>query len=59
MLYYRGRRIYQFKLRRHSEILMYINRFPFTLIPLKYIYIYNFWSLDDLLITFKRGRGQR
>ena len=55
---YRGRRIYQYKVRRHSEILIHINRFPVTLIPFLNIVI-QFLSLDNGRYTFKRGRGQR
>ena len=45
ILSYSGRRIYQYKLRRHSEILIHISRFrfppnPFLNIYLNYLYHY-------------------
>ena len=50
---YSGRRIYQYKLRRHSEILIYINRFPFTLIPFFNIYSYNLCHKTTGVILLK------
>ena len=56
---YRSRNIYQYKLRRQLEILIYIYRFSFTLIPLFNIYIIQFLLLDNGRYTFKREKDQR
>ena len=55
---YCGRRIYQYKLRRHCEILIYINRFPFTLIYF-FIYIHTVFVIRQRAIYFLKREGSK